>query len=114
MMERRKFVKSLLPLATLFSFKGAFGSQTRSANLLEEHERLVPVPWGISLHKGKTLIVTEPLGLEVAFKRRGGMRLPRFKSDKGILDELRRFVDMGEGHMDEIGNEANNGQPHAD
>lgn len=105
MMERRKFVKALLPLATLFSFKGAFGFQTRSANLLEDHERLAPVPWGTRRYKGKILIVTEPLGLEVAFKRRGGMRLPRFKSDKGILDELRRFVDMGEGHMDEIGNE---------
>lgn len=94
-LERRKFVKALLPLA--------FGFQT--ANLIEERERLEPVPWGIRLYKGKAVIVTESRSLEAAFKKRGGMHLPRFKSDKGILDELRRFVDMSEGHMDEIGNE---------
>lgn len=83
MMERRKFVKSLLPMAALFS--NAFGSQAE-------------------LYKGKRLLVSDSDELQAMCKKRD-FSLPKFDSDKGILDEMRRFVDMGEGHMDEIGNE---------
>lgn len=83
MMERRKFIKSLLPLGAMFS--NAFGSHA-------------------VLYKGKRLLVSDPDKLQAMFKKRD-FSLPKFDSDKSILDEMRRFVDMGEGHMDEIGNE---------
>lgn len=83
MMERRKFVKSLLPLVVMFS--NAFGSHA--------------VPY-----KGKRLLVSDSDKLQAMFKKRD-FSLPKFNSDKSIMDEMRRFVDMSEGHMDEIGNE---------
>ena len=88
-MERRKFVKSLLPLAALFSSK----------SVLDPHAELHG-----ELYKGKRLVVSDPGELQAMCKKRE-FSLPRFDSDKSIVDEMRRFVDMGEGHLDELGNE---------
>lgn len=109
-MERRSFVKSLLPLAALFSFKGF-----QTAN---------------ELYKGKRLVVADPDHLKAICEKmynadgtvvpvtvnryvlwvKGGPAmlvpfLPRFNSEKGIMDDMRSFVDMSEGHLEELGDE---------
>jgi hypothetical protein len=89
-MERRSFIKSLLPLATLFSFRSAFGSQA-----------------GSEFYKGKRLVVVPPRlqearGDEVS----SGLRpIPRFNSDQSIIEEMRRFVELCDQHEVPIGYE---------
>lgn len=86
-MERRGFVKSLLPLAALFSF-GKLGSP----NGMEES------------YKGKRLVVVSSNSLMSMCKKREAY-VPQFKSERDISEEMRRFVDMSEGHLNELGHE---------
>lgn len=91
-MERRSFVKSLLPLAALLSFGKALGSSGATDEL----------------YKGKKLMVVSPSSLNSMFRKRGfSYYLPRFKpeSERDIMEDMRRFVDMSEGHLDEFGRE---------
>lgn len=94
-MERRSFVKSLLPLAALI--KSVLCSHTYHGEL----------------YKGKRLVVVSPDELQTMCKKRETF-LPRFKpvrgmvgfkSERGIVDDMLRFVDMSEGHLDELGDE---------
>lgn len=88
-MNRRNFAKSLLvAIAGFLGFRNSFGQSSE-------------------FYKGKRLLVVVPDDLEAMCEKKWEGRLmpARFRSDKSIRDEMRRFVDMSGSHMDEFGDE---------
>jgi hypothetical protein len=87
-MNRRSIIKSLLStMVGVLVFKKADASLNNPVN---------------ECYKGKKLIVTTPDSLEAMCKKRE-IHLPRFKPNKSIMDEMRMFFDMSEGHRDVCG-----------
>lgn len=90
-MNRRSIIKSLLStMVGVLVFKKADASLKTIDNPANE------------FYKGKKLTVITSDSLEAMCKKRE-IRLPRFKSNKSIMDEMRRFFDMSEGHRDVYG-----------
>ena len=66
-------------------------------------------------YKGKKLIIVPTNILndmckkrEICWKTKNGVECyypPKFQSNKNIMDDMKMFVDMSEGHMNELGQE---------
>jgi len=86
-MNRRSLIKSLLPMtAGVLLFKNVYGAYE---------------PY---TYKGKKLIIVPTDILNDMCKKRETY-LPKFQSNKSIMDDMKMFVDMSEGHMNELGQE---------
>ncbi len=86
-MNRRSLIKSLLPtMAGILLFKNAYGAYE---------------PY---TYKGKKLIIVPTDILNDMCKKRE-IYIPKFQSNKSIMDDMKMFVDMSEGHMNELGQE---------